>query len=347
MRAITVLPPHPNSIALQDVAEPPDTDGAVLIQALALGVCGTDREIIAGNYGTSPPDRKRLILGHESLGIVRETPPDGDLEPGDHVVGIVRHPDPVPCPACASGQWDMCRNGRYTEHGIKESNGFGAEFYRMAPEFVVKTDPKLGILGVLLEPTSVVAKAWDHAERLWRLNDVPPRRLLVTGAGPIGLLAALLGQQRGFDLHVYDRNSGGPKRDLVRALGGTYHHGELDILSKLSPDIVIECTGASAVIAALLSHMATDSLICLAGVGTSHRDDFNMGLFNRKMVLNNGTVFGTVNANRRHYALAAESLAHADRAWLSSLITRRVPLARFAEAFEHRPGDIKVIIEFT
>jgi threonine dehydrogenase-like Zn-dependent dehydrogenase len=64
------------------------------------------------------------------------------------------------------------------------------------------------------------------------------------------------------------------------------------------------------------------------------------------MVRNNGTVFGTVNANRRHYALAAEALARADRKWLSRLITRRVPLARFAEAFEHRKGDIKVVIEF-
>ena len=63
-----------------------------------------------------------------------------------------------------------------------------------------------------------------------------------------------------------------------------------------------------------------------------------MGQFNRTMVLNNGTVFGTVNANLRHYQMAAEALARADRGWLSRLITRRVPLARFAEAFEHRQG---------
>ena len=59
----------------------------------------------------------------------------------------------------------MCRNGLYTEHGIKGLNGFGAERWRIAPEFAVKVDPALGILGVLLEPTSVVAKAWDHVDR--------------------------------------------------------------------------------------------------------------------------------------------------------------------------------------
>ena len=347
MRAITVHPPNPNSVELREVAEPPEADGALLVEALALGVCGTDREIIAGDYGEAPEDHDRLIIGHESLGRVLEGPEDCALTRGDHVVGIVRHPDPVPCPACASGQWDMCRNGRYTEHGIKGLDGFGAERWRIDPEFAVKVDVALGLHAVLLEPTSVVAKAWDHADRLWRLVDAPPRRVLITGAGPIGLLAALIGAQRYFDVHVYDRNRDGPKPDLVRALGGTYHAGELGALAKLAPDIVIECTGAPAVISALLSHVAPDSVICLAGVGASHRGDFNMGLFNRTMVLNNGTVFGTVNANRRHYAMAADSLARADQGWLSRLITRRVPLARFAEAFEHRPGDIKVVIDFT
>ena len=96
----------------------------------------------------------------------------------------------------------------------------------------------------------------------------------------------------------------------------------------------------------MLSHVAPDGVICLAGVGGSHRADFNMGLFNRNMVLNNGTVFGTVNANLRHYQMATECLARADRAWLGQLIARRVPLVRFAEAFEHRKDDIKVVIEF-
>jgi threonine dehydrogenase-like Zn-dependent dehydrogenase len=198
-----------------------------------------------------------------------------------------------------------------------------------------------------MEPTSIVAKAWDHAQRLWRLSETPPRRLLVTGAGPIGLLAALLGRQRGFEVHVYDRNASGPKPGLVEALGATYHSGEVEKLPSLAPDIAIECTGAPTVITALLSHVAPCSVICLAGVGSSHQEQFNMGLFNRTMVLNNGTVFGAVNANRRHYAMAADALARAEPAWLSRLITRRVPFSRYAEAFEHRPGDIKVIIDFS
>jgi glucose 1-dehydrogenase len=158
MHAITVLPGKPNSARLDEVPEPPPSEGAVLVQSIALGVCGTDREILEGLYGTAPSGRERLILGHESLGRIVETPPDSDLVRGDIVVGIVRHPDPIPCPACAAGEWDMCQNGRYTEHGIKARNGFGAEYFRTDPGFAVKVDPGLGINAVLMEPTSIVAK---------------------------------------------------------------------------------------------------------------------------------------------------------------------------------------------
>jgi len=346
VRAITIQPSVPNSARLDEVSPPPHEAGTVLVDTIALGVCGTDHEIVAGLYGEAPPGESRLILGHESLGRVLEAFPGSGFAPGDHVVGIVRQRDPVPCPACASGEWDMCQNGQYTEHGIKGLNGFGAEQFRIDPDYAVKVDPALGVLGVLIEPTSVVVKAWDHADRLWRLRSSTSRRVLVTGAGPIGLLAALIGQQRRYDVHVYDHNTSGPKPEIVRALGATYHCEDVHALAALAPDLVIECTGVPDVIATLLTDVAPNSVICLTGVGASHRTDFDIGLLNRNMVLNNGTVFGTVNANRHHYAMAANVLARADHDWLARLITRRVPLARFDEALRKRKGDIKVVIDF-
>jgi threonine dehydrogenase-like Zn-dependent dehydrogenase len=145
MRALTVAPGIADSARLEDVADPPPSDGAVLVRTLALGVCGTDREIVSGAYGWAPPGERRLVIGHESLGSVEEAPAGCGVEAGDHVVGIVRRPDPVPCPACAVDEWDMCRNGRYTERGIKERHGYGAEFFRVEPDFVVKVDSALGI----------------------------------------------------------------------------------------------------------------------------------------------------------------------------------------------------------
>ena len=154
MRAITLTPGVKDSARLEEVPEPAAADGALLVRTLALGVCGTDREIVAAEYGEAPPGESRLILGHESLGIVEQAG-NGAFQAGDPVVGIVRRPDPVPCPACAVGEWDMCRNGRYTERGIKARHGYGCERFRLEPEFAVKVDPSLGILAVLIEPARV------------------------------------------------------------------------------------------------------------------------------------------------------------------------------------------------
>jgi glucose 1-dehydrogenase len=349
LRAITVVPGKSGSARLEEVPEPNPSEGAVLVRALALGVCATDREIVSGQYGTAPPDEARLILGHESLGMIEAAPPESGLQPGDVVVGIVRRPDPVPCVACAAGEWDMCRNGRYSERGITGRHGYGSEWFRVEPDFVLKIDPALQQLGVLLEPASILAKAWEHIARIGhRAREWRPRTLLVTGAGPIGLLAAMMGSQRGLDVHVFDHHRGGVKPALVRDLGGTYHDATVaDALDRLAPDIIIECTGVPSVIRDVLGRTAAVGIVCLTGVSSAgHALDVDVGQLNRTMVLNNQVVFGTVNANRRHYALAADALVHADRKWLGRLITRRVPLERWSEALESRPDDVKVIVEF-
>ena len=236
-------------------------------QALALGVCGTDREIIAGDYGEAPDGHERLILGHESLGRVLEAPEESDLAPGDHVVGIVRHPDPVPCPACASGQWDMCRNGQYTEHGIKGLNGFGAERWRIAPQFAVKVDRALGLLGVLLEPTSVVAKAWDHVRsRVAARSRAAAARYWSPAPDRSACSPRCSACSAAIEVHVYDHNDDRPEAASSRARSAPpIMRARSTSLATLAPDIMIECTGVPAVIAALLSHVAPD------GVDLPHR----------------------------------------------------------------------------
>jgi threonine dehydrogenase-like Zn-dependent dehydrogenase len=346
MRALTVLPGTPNSIQLENVPPPSSEEGDLLVRALALGVCGTDLEIVAGEYGWSPPGAQRLIIGHESLGRVIEAPAGSGFSAGDLVVGVVRRPDPAPCPACAVGEWDMCRNGQYTERGIKQRNGYGSEQFRLERDFTIKLDPALDMLGVLLEPTSVVAKAWEHVERIGHRGAAwSPRVALITGAGPVGLLAALLAKQRGFELHILDRHETGPKPQLAHDLGATYHTGDL---GTLEPDVVIECTGAGSVVLDAIGRTAPDGIVCLAGVSSGgHKIDFDVGQLNRSMVLENDLVFGSVNANRRHYQAAAEALAKADKSWLARLITRRVPLDRWKEAFERRADDVKAVLDFT
>ena len=348
MRAITVVPGQQGSVALTEMPEPPSADGPVLVQTVAIGICGTDLEIIDGAYGWAPPGQERLIIGHESLGRVAEVAPGAGFAAEDLVVGIVRRPDPVPCPACAAGDWDMCTNGRYTERGIKARHGYASERYRSHPEHLVAVDPALGILGVLLEPASVVAKAWDHIEKIGARAAWAPGKVLVTGAGPIGLLAALLSIQRGYETSVVDLAAEGRKPAMVRELGASYFHvGDLGDASA-EADIIIECSGFVQTLLEVGPQHARQRITCLTGVSSAGAEStVDHGLLNRNMVLQNSVLFGSVNANKRHYELAATALAQADPNWLAGLITRQVAIGQWADAYTRRPDDIKTVLEFS
>jgi len=346
MRALTVKPLEPGSLALTSVPDPEPAPGDLLVDGVEVGVCGTDKEIAAGEYGWAAPGHDRLVLGHESLGRVRSAPDGSDFAPGDLVVGVVRRPDPEPCGACERGEFDMCRNGRYTERGIKEIDGYASEAWTVETGYAVKLDPRLSRVGVLMEPTTVVAKAWEQVERVGARAWFEPHSVLVTGAGPIGLLAALLGHQRGLEVHVLDRAKDGPKPQLVADLGATYHSDGLDAaVETTKPDVVIEATGVAELVFDAMASTAPYGIVCLTGVSAvGRRLTVDAGSLNREIVLENDVVVGSVNANLRHYAQAADALAAADAEWLARLVTRRVPLERFAEAFAPRDDDVKVVI---
>jgi threonine dehydrogenase-like Zn-dependent dehydrogenase len=345
MRALTVVPEKANSLELSDVPEPSPDDGEVLVDVVAVGICGTDAEIIGGEYGQAPPGHDRLVLGHESLGRVREAPSGSGVAEGDLVACIVRRPDPVPCPNCAAGHWDMCSNGRYTEHGIKGVDGFMRERYRAGADRLVKADAALGLAGVLLEPTSIVAKAWAEIDRFERRDVEKPRVALVTGAGPVGLLAALLGVQRGLEVHVLDVVTDGPKPQLVRDLGAQYHSEGIENIG-VHPDVAVECTGVASVVLGSIEAVQPNGITCLTGVSSPGRTkQVDLGSLNRELVLENNLVFGSVNANRGHWEAAARALGDADRSWLARLLTRTVAMDDYQQAFRHDDTDVKVVLE--
>jgi len=240
----------------------------------------------------------------------------------------------------------MCGNGRYTERGIKEINGFMSERWRIEPEYAMKIDPSLGLLGVLLEPTTVVTKAWEQVFAIGQRAFWEPRTVLVTGAGPIGLLAALVGRQRGLEVHVLDRVESGPKPDLVRALGATYHTGTVAGVG-FEPDVIVECTGVGQVIQDAVRGIGAGGIVCLTGVGAGGSTvGPAVADVAAAAVLKNNAVVGSVNANKRHWYKAGQALAHADRSWLARLVTRREPPENLMRALQRQPEDIKVVIQF-
>src|ERR687894_2170668 len=339
MRAMTVIPGEAGSAELTELPDPEPRDGELLVEPLLLGVCGTDREILDGDHGEPPPGSERLVLGHELLGRVKDT--------GELVAGIVRRPDPEPCACCANGEWDMCRNGRYTERGIKALDGYGAELVTVEDDFAIPIPDELGTLGVLTEPASILAKAWEQIDRISTRACSDHHKVLVTGAGPIGLFAALMGVQRGLETHVLDRATEGVKPEVVKALGAEYHTGDIEEISKMcEPDVVVECTGVAELVAGAMRHTAPGAVVCLTGVAASRNLSVDVGALNNELVLENDVVFGSVNANRRHFEQAVVSLQAADRDWLGRLITRRVSLERSEDALAKGDDDIKVVIEF-
>ena len=346
MKAITVEPKKPGTVRFEDIPEPDVREGSVLVEAIAAAVCGTDVEIAEGKYGWAPPGKTRLVLGHESLGRVIDPGPNSSFKQGDLVSGIVRRPDPVPCPNCAVGEADMCRNGQYTERGIKEIHGFMSERWRIEPEYAVKVDPALGILGVLLEPTTVIIKALEQVLAVGQRAFWEPKTVLVTGAGPIGLLAAGVASLGGYEVHVLDRVESGLKPDLVRALGATYHSGSvLDI--GFEPDIIVECTGVGSVIGDSVQKIGAGGVICLTGVGTGGTASRAVGDVAAAAVLKNNVIVGSVNASKRHWYKANDRLGRLDRTWLSRLITRYEKPENFKQALERKPEDIKIVIQFS
>ena len=286
------------------------------------------------------------MLGHESLGRVIDPGPSGGLKKGDLVVGIVRRPDPVPCPNCAVGEWDMCRNGQYTERGIKQIDGFMSERWRIEPEYAMKVDRSLGILGVLLEPTTVVAKAWEQvaagrpALLLGAANGAGDGRGADRAPGRHGRQAARAGGPRP------EPETSGPKPDLVQALGATYHSGSVKDVG-FEPDVIVECTGVGQVIADSIQAVGAGGVVCLTGVGSGGQTSgIPVADVAAEVVLQNNVVVGSVNANKRHWYKAGEALARADRAWLGRLLTRRERPEDFAQALQRGPGDIKVVVQF-
>ena len=317
--------------------------GSVLVEAIAVGVCGTDVEIVGGQVRLGAARQEALVLGHESLGRVIDPGPAGGLKKGDLVVGIVRRPDPVPCPNCAVGEWDMCRNGQYTERGIKQIDGFMSERWRIEPEYAMKVDPTLGLLGVLLEPTTVVTKAWEQVARgrparvLGAPERARDRRRAHWPARGAPRRAARSGGPRPGPV------DSGPKPDLVRALGATYHSRFVSVGFRAGRHHRMHRgrTGHRRIDQGRRRRRRRVPDRCRSAAAERGRRRRRRG----RGVLKNNVVVGSVNANKRHWYKAAEALARADRAWLG-VVTRRERPEDFAQALERKPDDIKVVIQF-
>jgi len=358
MKAIALIPRKPGSLFLGELPAPelddvPDGRG-VLVRVLRVGLCGTDREIQAGEYGAPPPGYDFLVLGHESLGVVeRVGTMVTELMPGDHVVALVRRPGTSLYDAI--GMQDMSTDDEYQEHGINLLHGFFTEQYVDVPEFLTKIPAGIREIAVLTEPMTVVEKGVTQAfEIQQRLRIWNPKIAAVMGAGTIGLMATLLLRLRGVDVVTLALDEKPYlNSDLVEALGARYLSTRNMSLTEAAAahgpfDLIFEATGFSPLVFEAMQALGKNGVLVMASVTGGDRtvevpaDAINMGF-----VLGNKVAVGTVNAAPAHYRAAVHDMTLAEAlypGWLSRLLTHPVRgLDNYKQAFDLLNGREPVI----
>ncbi len=357
MRAVAVYPAK-REVRVIDHPEPNITSAMqAKVRVLDVGVCGTDREIVAFQYGAPPDGSDYLIIGHESLSEVVEAGPQvSNVKPGDLVVMTVRRPCPHPsCVACREGRQDFCYTGDFTERGINQAHGYMTEFVVEEERYFHLVPRELRDLAVLVEPLTIAEKS---LEQLWTVQRRLPwdhrRCAVVLGAGPVGILGAMALRVEGFDVSVYSRSSNhAEKNSIMSAIGGQYiaaeTHSAQDMAKMVGTiDVVYEATGASSVAFDVLKHLGPNAVFVFTGVpGRKGPIPVDTDEIMRNMVLNNQLVLGSVNAPPQAFQSAIQHLGIFAQRWpeaLRSMIAARYPLERALDALQGKPGGIKNVV---
>lgn len=368
MKAVAVLPMQKDVQLIECEAPTHTAPTHVTLRMLEVGVCGTDREICAFDYGTPPGGGAHLVLGHESLGEVVEVGPAVTrVAIGDLVVPMVRRPcRHEQCAACRNERQDFCFTGDFHERGIKEAHGFMTEFVVDDEKYMNVVPPELRDVAILVEPLTIAEKAlaqvWHVQRRLpWAcpVTRSPAghcHRAVVIGAGPVGLLGAMALVNFGFDTTVYSRGAApNAKAGVVEAIGARYVDADRVPVESLPAlvgniDLIYEAAGASQVAFEAMTVLGTNGIFCFTGVpGRKGAVEIDTDLLMRNLVLKNQVVLGTVNAGRETFEAAIADLTIFNTRWpaaLRALITGRFPITAHKDLLLGAPSGIKNVLTF-
>ncbi len=355
MKAIALVP-HTKDVQIIDWPEPIiETPTQVKVKVLEVGICGTDREEIAGGRADAPKGEKKLIIGHEMLGeVVQVGKGVKSLKVNDLVVVMVRRPCNE-CEMCKKNRSDLCQSGLYTERGIKQRHGFQAEFVVDEEIYILKIPPQLKDIAVLTEPTTVGVKAVDFACRMQVAREpvdpdpvkwIQGKKVLIAGLGPIGLLSAMALRLRGAEVTGLSRaNPQDIHPQMLGKLGGKYTtslQGEFDL--------IVEATGSAKLSLELPQYLALNGALVLTGIPESIPISIDGGKLITNLVLKNQVIFGSVNASKDHFKQAILDLAAAKEKWpglIEQFITSRTPYQEFMKFTAKRnQNEIKAVIKW-
>ncbi|HLJ80732.1 MAG TPA: glucose 1-dehydrogenase [Ktedonobacterales bacterium] len=368
MRAVAVFP-HSREVKLIEVEEPRIAHPSeVKLRILDVGICGTDKEICAFQYGTPPDGSDYLILGHESLGEVVEVGPGvRDIAVGDLVVTMVRRPCPhTECHPCRAGRPDFCATGDFTERGIKGLHGFLTEYVVDDARYMHVVPAALRKAGVLTEPLTIAEKAFAQAVYIerrmpWLAGITPqsPERdeltAAILGAGAVGLLGALALRAMGIETYVYDRVPPPNAKSRLVELIGAHYVSPADSSMSFTDLIghvhfIYEATGVSQLAFQAIMALRPNSILVFTGVpGQGAHKEMDTDTLMRNMVLKNQVILGTVNADAAAYASAIRHIATFVERWpqaIDTVIADRYPLDAYRDLLLGQTSGIKNVLSF-
>jgi 2-desacetyl-2-hydroxyethyl bacteriochlorophyllide A dehydrogenase len=330
MKAIQVI--GPEMARLVELPLPEPVAGEVAIRVEAVGICGTDLEIIGGNmaYYTAGLARYPVVIGHEWVGEVAALGEGvAGLAVGDRVVGEVSI-GCMTCPTCRSGAYHRCP--RRTETGVMNRDGGMAERV-VLPAWAVHRVARTVDLrsAALVEPTAIAY----NAVRLATVG--PESRVAVVGDGPIGLLLLQVARAKGAR-HVVVIGADYRRMALARQLGalavvdarmGRSVDAVRDAMGGEAPDVVLEASGTSAGVEAAVAVAAPGAIVVLQGLMGQLPD---RALDLDHVVVNDLTLRGALGSpGIWPEVIALIEEGHVDP---STIVTHDRPLSDYAEVLE-------------
>jgi 2-desacetyl-2-hydroxyethyl bacteriochlorophyllide A dehydrogenase len=327
----------PGRIALVERPELVPAADEVVIRPAACGLCGTDLELLRGLVDPAFV-RYPLTLGHEWSGVVERVGERVErIAPGDRVVAECIVPCGH-CPRCRAGATNTCET--YDELGFTREGGASDQVVVPA-RLVHRLEPSVSLVdAALTEPTSVVMRGYEKA------TPAPGERVLVIGDGTIALLAAHLATLWS-PAEIVMRGLRPVQAELALTAGATSFTVEDDDSLTGAFDLVVEAAGAPRAMTRAIESARRGGRVLLLGLPPTGQ---MLELPADLLVNNDLTVSASFGYTSAAWARVV-ALLNAGGIAPGRIVTHRIPLARFAEAFAALEGGEgargKVLLDLT
>jgi 2-desacetyl-2-hydroxyethyl bacteriochlorophyllide A dehydrogenase len=324
-------------LRMEDRPVPVPAKGEVLIRVRRIGICGTDMHIFRG---TQPFLEYPRVMGHELSGEVAEAPAGSTLKQGDPVY-IMPYLSCGTCVACRVGKTNCCTNIKVL--GVHRDGGM-TEYLSLPEQFVFKAD------GISLDDAAMIEFLAIGAHAVRRAKLEKGQRILVVGAGPIGIAVALFGALQGAEVTVLDSREDRLTfaRDVLKA-----HHtvtvgeGDKERLAEISNQeffhAVFDATGNIKAMERGLEFVAHGGTYVLVSIV---RDTFSFSdpEFHKRET----SLLGSRNATAEDFEVVLDAM-RSGKVPTNLLNTHRATIDEFADVLpkwmDPAAGVIKAIIE--